>query len=61
MNIREAAMAIDLEDMATPYRNAFLAHFIENWHEPWLVAGVVAIKVWISHADMVVAYIAQII
>ncbi len=25
-------------------RNAFLAHFIENWHEPWLVAIAIAIK-----------------
>ncbi len=61
MNIREAAMAIDLEfkDMATPYRNPFLAHFIDNWHEPWLVAGAVATKVWLSHG--MAAYLAQII
>lgn len=46
MDIRSAAMAIDLDAVEGRPRGAFMVHFITNWHEPWLVTIIVTIRVY---------------
>ena len=29
-------------------RQDFIDHFLDNWHEPWLVAGAIIIFIWFN-------------